>query len=260
MSLGFLTLKPEVGSYFITFTDYHSQYGYIHLIKYESKAFEKFNEFRLELKKLIGYKIESLRSDRGVEYLSGEGYVLETTTMLLNVALSKIVAKALYGLWHGKPTFYKYLRYIYLRTSSSLGLNGFINESLEPMGIAEVTTFKVRLMAKGYTQRPDMDFEETNLPIAIAKSIQILLAIDYEICIRRVAGETHWTAVKTILNDASFQSDVDDAKSQSDYVLKLNGGVVAWKSSKQDTVVTSAIEADYIATLKAANEKDLMKN
>ncbi|KAL0375688.1 UNVERIFIED_CONTAM: hypothetical protein Scaly_0686400 [Sesamum calycinum] len=161
--------------YFITFTDYHVQYGYIHLIKYESKAFEKFNEFRLE------------------------AYVLETTTTLLNVALSKIVAKTLYGLWHGKPTFYKYLRFsegrleylICLRdiaywTSSSLGLNGFINESLEPMGIGEVTTFKARLVAKGYTQRPDMNFEETNSRIAIAKSIQILLAIsayyDYEIC------------------------------------------------------------------------------
>ncbi|KAL0402016.1 UNVERIFIED_CONTAM: hypothetical protein Slati_4231500 [Sesamum latifolium] len=40
-------------------------------------------------------------------------------------------------------------------------------------------------MAKGYTQRPGVDFEETYLPVAMAKSIRILLTIaawyDYEI-------------------------------------------------------------------------------
>ncbi|KAL0298144.1 UNVERIFIED_CONTAM: hypothetical protein Sangu_3158300 [Sesamum angustifolium] len=41
----------------------------------------------------------------------------------------------------------------------------------------EVTTFKARLVAKGYTQRPGVDFEETYSLIAMAKSIQVLLAI-----------------------------------------------------------------------------------
>ncbi|KAL0458364.1 UNVERIFIED_CONTAM: Retrovirus-related Pol polyprotein from transposon TNT 1-94 [Sesamum latifolium] len=41
----------------------------------------------------------------------------------------------------------------------------------------EVTAFKARLVAKGYTQRPGVDFEETYSPVAMAKSIQILLAI-----------------------------------------------------------------------------------
>ncbi|KAL0454928.1 UNVERIFIED_CONTAM: Secreted RxLR effector protein [Sesamum latifolium] len=251
----------------------------------------------------------------------------------------------------------------------------------------EVTAFKARLVAKEYTQRPGVDFEEIYSPVAMAKSIRILLAItawyDYEIwqmdmkmaflngfieeeifmdqpedftavgeeqkvChlqisiyglkqasrswnthfdevirmlgdikawlstqfsmkdmgeasyilgikiyrdrsrrIRRsiqyavqctrpdvayalsvtsryqaCAGEAHWGAVKSILkylkrtkdmfliygggelilegySDASFQSDDDDAKSQSGFVFKLNGGVVAWKSSKQDTTADS---------------------
>ncbi|KAL0411257.1 UNVERIFIED_CONTAM: Retrovirus-related Pol polyprotein from transposon RE2 [Sesamum latifolium] len=50
---------------------------------------------------------------------------------------------------------------------------------------AEVTAYKARLMAKGYTQRPGINFEETYSPVAMAKSIRILLAItawyDYEI-------------------------------------------------------------------------------
>ncbi|KAL0462706.1 UNVERIFIED_CONTAM: hypothetical protein Slati_0158200, partial [Sesamum latifolium] len=41
----------------------------------------------------------------------------------------------------------------------------------------EVTTFKPSLVAKGYTHRPGVDFEETYFPIAMAKSIRILLAI-----------------------------------------------------------------------------------
>ncbi|KAL0394477.1 UNVERIFIED_CONTAM: Retrovirus-related Pol polyprotein from transposon RE2 [Sesamum latifolium] len=49
----------------------------------------------------------------------------------------------------------------------------------------EVTTFKAKLVAKGYTQRPGVDFEETYSPVAMAKSIRILLAVaawyDYEI-------------------------------------------------------------------------------
>ncbi|KAL0295897.1 UNVERIFIED_CONTAM: Retrovirus-related Pol polyprotein from transposon TNT 1-94 [Sesamum angustifolium] len=98
-------------------------------------------------------------------------------------------------------------------------------------------------------------------------------SIQYQAC----AGEAHWTAVKTILkylrrtkdvflvygggelilegfSDASFQSDDDDAKSQSGFVFKLNGGVVAWKSSKQDTTADSTTEAEYIAASEAAKE------
>ncbi|KAL0423420.1 UNVERIFIED_CONTAM: hypothetical protein Sradi_0876800 [Sesamum radiatum] len=40
----------------------------------------------------------------------------------------------------------------------------------------EVTAFKARLVAKGSTQQPRVDFEETFSPIAMAKSIRIMLA------------------------------------------------------------------------------------
>ncbi|KAL0288401.1 UNVERIFIED_CONTAM: hypothetical protein Scaly_2731400 [Sesamum calycinum] len=91
------------------------------------------------------------------------------------------------------------------------------------------------------------------------------------------AADVHWTTVKTILkclrrtkdvllvydgrefilegfSNSNFQSDDDDAKSQSRFVFKLNGGVVAWKSSKQDTTVDSTTEGEYIAALEAAKE------
>ncbi|KAL0394458.1 UNVERIFIED_CONTAM: Retrovirus-related Pol polyprotein from transposon TNT 1-94 [Sesamum latifolium] len=61
-------------------------------------------------------------------------------------------------------------------------------------------------------------------------------------------------------SDASFQSDDDDAKSQSGFVFKLNGGVVAWKSFKQDTTADSTTEAEYIVASEAAKEAFWMKN
>ncbi|KAJ9546970.1 hypothetical protein OSB04_019513 [Centaurea solstitialis] len=54
--------------------------------------------------------------------------------------------------------------------------------------------------------------------------------------------------------DASFQTDKDDFKSQSGYVFTLNGGAISWKSSKQDTIVDSTTEAEYIAASDAAKE------
>ncbi|KAL0286038.1 UNVERIFIED_CONTAM: Secreted RxLR effector protein [Sesamum radiatum] len=60
-------------------------------------------------------------------------------------------------------------------------------------------------------------------------------------------------------SNLSFQLDDDDAKSQSGFVFKLNGGVVAWKSSKQDITVDSTTKAEYIAVSKAAKDAVWMK-
>ncbi|XP_058733051.1 uncharacterized protein LOC131604637 [Vicia villosa] len=96
-------------------------------------------------------------------------------------------------------------------------------------------------------------------------------------------GDTHWVAVKNVLKylrktkdsfliyggheelavigytDASFQTDKDNFRSQSRYVFCLNGGTISWKSSKQDTVADSTIEAEYIVASNAAKESVWIK-
>ncbi|KAL0453692.1 UNVERIFIED_CONTAM: Retrovirus-related Pol polyprotein from transposon TNT 1-94 [Sesamum latifolium] len=350
-------------SYFITFTDDHSQYGYVYLMRYKSEAFGRFKVYRLEVESQTGRKMKALRSDRGGEYLSGEfidylkengilsewtppgmqqlngmaerrnrtlldmvrsmmsftelppsfwGYPLETAAEFLNIAPSKTVPQTPYEIWHGKLASYKYIGYSketvgyyfydpveqkifnsrnavflekdfpsdsrrdevlfeesseepqhdsttsfepqvhtdgvpVLRRSTrksrvperygfvgltsqldnnpktygeamsdidsdkwleamkfemdSMGSNQVwtlvdLPKGVRPVGCkwvykhkpgadGEVTAFKARLVEKGYTQRPGVDFEKTYSPVAMAKSIRILLAIaawyDYEI-------------------------------------------------------------------------------
>ncbi|KAL0378462.1 UNVERIFIED_CONTAM: Retrovirus-related Pol polyprotein from transposon TNT 1-94 [Sesamum radiatum] len=440
-------------SYFITFTDDHSRYGYVYLMRYKSEAFGRFKEYRLEVENQTNRKIKALRSDQGVPQTP-------------------------YEIWHGKPASYKYLRvwgspayvkrlvgdkldsrsslcrfigypkettgyYFYDPTEQKTFVSrnavflekGFpsdnrhdevlIEESNEEPHRDTTTSFEPTvhtdsvpvlrrstresrvpdwLVTKGYTQRPGVDFEETYSPVAMAKSIRILLAIaawyDYEIwqmdvkttflngfieedifmdqsegftvvgeeqkvChlqrsiyglkqasrswntrfdevirmlgdikawlstqfsmkdmgeasyilgikiyrdrSRRLLGLTQSSYIEKVLKRfkmehskrgllpmrhgiklskkqspktneelkkdvehplylsrrkhtrPSFQSNDDDAKSQSGFVFKLNGGVVAWKSSKQDTTADSTTEAEYIAASEAAKEAVWMK-
>ncbi|GJS82305.1 retrotransposon protein, putative, ty1-copia subclass [Tanacetum coccineum] len=93
-------------------------------------------------------------------------------------------------------------------------------------------------------------------------------------------GESHWTAVKNILKyirntkdmflvyggdsttglsvtcytDASWKTDRDDLRSQTGYVLVMNGGAVDWKNSKQSTTAMSFMKAEYIVTAEATME------
>ncbi|GJW08634.1 putative RNA-directed DNA polymerase [Tanacetum coccineum] len=59
-------------SYFLTFTDDFSRYGYVYLLKYKHEVFETFKIFKTEVELQLGKKIKALRSDRGGEYLSQE--------------------------------------------------------------------------------------------------------------------------------------------------------------------------------------------
>jgi hypothetical protein len=60
--------------------------------------------------------------------------------------------------------------------------------------------------------------------------------------------------------DASFDTDLDDSKSQTGYVYILNGGDVSWRSFKQSVIALSTTEAEYMAASEASSEGVWIRN
>ncbi|GKA12917.1 retrotransposon protein, putative, ty1-copia subclass [Tanacetum coccineum] len=124
-----LNLVPNVNSiyndsYFITFTDDYSHYGYVSLLKHKHEVFETFKVFKNESRKLTrkDYKGTLIRSRRRIHSVSERrnrtlldmvrsmmnlttmslsfwDYALETATRILNMVLTKKVDKTPYELW-----------------------------------------------------------------------------------------------------------------------------------------------------------------
>ncbi|GKB10185.1 retrotransposon protein, putative, ty1-copia subclass [Tanacetum coccineum] len=68
----FRIVSRQGASYFITFTDDFSHYGYVYLLKHKHEVFETFKVFQKEVENQLGKTIKSLCSNRGGEYMSQE--------------------------------------------------------------------------------------------------------------------------------------------------------------------------------------------
>jgi hypothetical protein len=113
------TSVREVYSYFITFTDDFSRYGYVFLMRHKSESLERFKEFQNEVENQLEKMIKALRLDRGVSerrnrtlldmvrsmmsrtklLLSFWGYALKTVIFTLNIVPTKSVDKTPYDVW-----------------------------------------------------------------------------------------------------------------------------------------------------------------
>ncbi|GJX06715.1 retrotransposon protein, putative, ty1-copia subclass [Tanacetum coccineum] len=139
----FKITSRQGASYFVTFTDDFSRYGYVYLLKHKHEVFETFKVFQKEVENQLGKTIKSLRSDRGGEYMSQEfldhlkdhgiiahrtppytpqhnvkttlpksfwDYTLETAARILNMVPTKKVEKTPYEVWHGQAPKLSYLK------------------------------------------------------------------------------------------------------------------------------------------------------
>nr|GEX64482.1 hypothetical protein [Tanacetum cinerariifolium] len=68
----FKIMSRQGASYFVTFTDDFSCYGYVYLLKHKHEVFETFKVFQKEVENQLGKTIKLLRSDREGEYMSQE--------------------------------------------------------------------------------------------------------------------------------------------------------------------------------------------
>ncbi|KAL0439582.1 UNVERIFIED_CONTAM: Retrovirus-related Pol polyprotein from transposon RE1 [Sesamum latifolium] len=112
----------------------------------------------------------------------------------------------------------------------------------------EVTAFKARLVAKGYTQRPGVDFEETYSPVAMAKSIRILLAIAvwsiYGLKQASRSWNTHFDEV--IRGYDSIKNDYDPC-----IYKKISGSSIAYLVIYVDDILLIGNDAKILGDIKA---------
>ncbi|GKA59155.1 retrotransposon protein, putative, ty1-copia subclass [Tanacetum coccineum] len=113
-------MSRQGASYFVTFTDDFSRYGYVYLLKHKHEVFETFKVFQKEVENQLGKTIKSLRSDRGdmVRSMMSQttlpksfwDYALESVARILNMVPTKKVDKTPYEVWHGQAPKLSYLK------------------------------------------------------------------------------------------------------------------------------------------------------
>nr|GEY13996.1 hypothetical protein [Tanacetum cinerariifolium] len=89
----FKIMSIQGASYFVTFTDDFSRYGYVYLLKHKHEVFETFKVFQKEVENQLGNVliVESLWD-----------YALESAARILNMVPTKKVDKTPYEVWHGQ--------------------------------------------------------------------------------------------------------------------------------------------------------------
>ncbi|KAL0401954.1 UNVERIFIED_CONTAM: Copia protein [Sesamum latifolium] len=195
-------------SYFITFTDDHSRYGYVYLMRRMGFSLsglllgrqlngvaERRNRTLLDMvRSMMSFTelprpsgVMHLRRQSTREYRAPERYGFVGLTSQLDKDPKT------YGEVMSDIDSDKWLEAM-KSEMDSMGSNQVWTLVDPPKGVRpvgckwvykrklganrEVTAFKARLVAKGYTQRPEVDFEETYSAVVMAKSIRILLAIE----------------------------------------------------------------------------------
>ncbi|GJW07825.1 putative RNA-directed DNA polymerase [Tanacetum coccineum] len=203
-------VSRQGASYFITFTDDYSRYGYVYLLKHKHEVFEAFKVFKNEVENQLGKTIKAIRSYRGGEYNSQEfkdylkangivqqltppytpqhngvserinlttlplsfwDYALESATRILNMVPTKKVDKTPYELWYEKVPNLSYLKV--------WGCEALVKrdtpDKLEQRSVKYAEFFEKRLISQEISERAvdleEIQEEEDTTPSKITSNI-----------------------------------------------------------------------------------------
>ncbi|GKD08219.1 retrotransposon protein, putative, ty1-copia subclass, partial [Tanacetum coccineum] len=129
----FKIMSRQGASYFFTFTDDFSRYGYVYLLKHKHEVFETFKVFQKEVENQLGLSpivlllthyntgvserrnrtlLDMVQSTMSQTTLlkSFWDYALETAARILNMVPTKKVEKTPYEVWHGQAPKLSYLK------------------------------------------------------------------------------------------------------------------------------------------------------
>ncbi|XP_070019551.1 uncharacterized protein [Nicotiana sylvestris] len=230
---GHMKIQARGGySYFITFTEDMSSYGFVYLMKHKSESFEMFKRFRSEVEKQTGKSIKILRK---LPSSTVEVQELNEVQEQVNEPVPDQIEQ---------------------QPNPAQGEQDNISNEVDHND-DDPKTYEESIQSSDYEKWPKAmeseieSIKENKVVKTILKYLrrtkdQFLIYGDFEL---KHEGYT----------DASFSSDRDDRKSTSGYIFTLNGGAVSWKSSKQATVTDSVTEVEYIAASEAAKEAVWMK-
>ncbi|GBP67411.1 Retrovirus-related Pol polyprotein from transposon TNT 1-94 [Eumeta japonica] len=139
-----------------------------------------------------------------------------------------------------------------------------------------IVRYRARLVAKGFTQKPGVDYDETFSPVVRHSSLRMLFALSVQLDLNithldvktaflngdikeDIYMASPWTAELNGYVDADWASNCIDRKSYTGYCFVMSGAAVSWESMKQRTVALSSMEAkltlDEIAELLAEEDQ-----
>ncbi|GJW24268.1 retrotransposon protein, putative, ty1-copia subclass [Tanacetum coccineum] len=201
----FKIMSRQGSSYFVTFTDEFSSYGYVYLLKHKHDVFETFKVFQKEVENQLGSwdyrpsysslhaitqwcveeekpnptRYGSIHDESKTLPKSFWDYALETAARILNMVPTKKVEKTPYEEHELGDLVQKDNEVWDLvdlpPNGKTVGSKWLFKKKTDMDGA--VHTYKARLVAKGYTQTPGIDYDETFSPIADIRAIRILIAI-----------------------------------------------------------------------------------
>ena len=129
----------------------------------------------------------------------------------------------------------------------AIGCRWVFNVKYGPDGA--IDRFKARLVAQGFSQRQDIDYDKIYAPTLKSTN----MVIKYEPAPQGTTFPLKENPFKGYA-DANWASDLDDRKSTSGYIFKLAGGPVSFRSVKQDCVSLSSAESELHALSLAIRE------